>query len=89
MSKTIRIWERIVESKVREKVCISGKQFVFMPGKRAMDAVMAMRKLVKRSLKTQKDVHTAFIDLEKAYDTIPRKSNETGDVELYESKGLF
>jgi len=46
----------------------------FMPGKSTVDAVFAVRQLVGREYGTVgKDLFVAFIDLEKAFDRMPRE----------------
>jgi hypothetical protein len=47
-------------------------QFSFVPWRSTMEAIFLVRKLMER-YKEQKDMDMMFIDLEKAYDKIPRK----------------
>uniref|UniRef100_A0A8D8YAF2 Craniofacial development protein 2 n=3 Tax=Cacopsylla melanoneura TaxID=428564 RepID=A0A8D8YAF2_9HEMI len=72
MSHSLKIWERIVENRLREETSISEEQFGFMPGRGTSDAVFAMRRLMERCREMQRELHAAFIDLEKAYDRVPR-----------------
>lgn len=73
VSHTMKIWERIIDSRIRKGTIISDKQFGFMPGRGTMDPLFALRQLLERYGEKKKDLHLIFIDLEKAYDTIPRE----------------
>ena len=52
---------------------IAEKQFGFMPGRSTTDAIICLRMLLEKWTEGQKAVHCAFIDLEKAYDRVPRE----------------
>ena len=72
-SHTLKLWERIVDQKLRSTVEISEQQFGFMPNRSTTDAIFALRQLVEKYREGQKDLHCIFIDLEKAYDRVPRQ----------------
>ena len=44
-----------------------------MPGRSTTDAIFCLRMLLEKWTEGQKAVHCAFIDLEKAYDRVPRE----------------
>ena len=73
MSHTIKLWERVIEARIRKEVTIAEQQFGFMPGRRTTDAIFCLRMLLEKWTEGQKAVHCAFIDLEKAYNRVPRK----------------
>ncbi|KAL7844615.1 hypothetical protein SRHO_G00231540 [Serrasalmus rhombeus] len=73
MSHTMKVWERVVEARLRREVQISEQQFGFMPRKSTTDAVFALRVLVEKYREDQKELHFVFVDLEKAYDMVPRE----------------
>ena len=76
MSHTMKIWERIMEARLRRIVEISEEQFGFMPRHSTTDAIFALRQLLGKYHEGQKKLHCVFIDLEKVYDRVPRKRKE-------------
>ena len=43
ISHTIKVWERIIEARLRDRVEISKQQYGFMPGKGTIDAMFAFK----------------------------------------------
>ena len=73
MSHTMKVWERIIETRLRDRVEISKQQYGFMPGKGTTDAMFALRMLMEKYRKCQKELHCVFVDLKKAYDRVSRE----------------
>ena len=48
ISHTMKVWERIIETRLRDRVEISKQQYGFMPGKGATDAMFALRMLMEK-----------------------------------------
>ena len=73
MSHTMKLWERVIEARTRKEMTIAEQQFGFLPGRSTTDAIFCLRMLLEKWTEGQKAVHCAFIDLEKAYDRVPRE----------------
>ena len=74
ISHSMKLWERVVERRLRSELKFSEQQYGFMPGKSTTDALFALRVLMEKYREAQKnELHCVFVDLEKAYDKVPRE----------------
>ena len=69
----MKVWKKIIETRLRDRVKISKQQYGFMPGKETTNAMFALRMLMEKYREGQRELHCVFVDLEKAYDKVARK----------------
>ncbi|EYB87751.1 hypothetical protein Y032_0258g462 [Ancylostoma ceylanicum] len=73
LSHTMKIFERIIDSRIRDIVRLSSIQCGFVSNCGTTDAIHCVRLLIEKHRQKQKPLHLAFLDLEKAFDRVPRE----------------
>ena len=65
--------ERIFEHRIRQQIAIDDMQFGFMKGKGTTDAIFMARQMQENFEVKGKKLYFGFVDLEKAFDRVPRE----------------
>ena len=73
----LKIFEKVLDRRLRKLVHVTDEQFGFMPGKSCTDAIFGLRRLQEKYGEKKRKLYHIFIDLEKAFDRVPRKSIES------------
>ena len=68
----MKIWEKLLSDRLKEIIKIDKCQFGFMAGRSTTDAIYIARQLQERFLEKKKTLFHVFVDLEKAFDRVPR-----------------
>ena len=72
LCQTMKIFERIIDSRLREIVDLRRGQCGFRKGCGTTDAIFALRDLLEKHRRLKdKPLHLCFLDLEKAFDRVP------------------
>ena len=69
----MKLLERVLDSSIRSMVDIDEMQFGFVPGRGTTDAIFIARQLQEKYIAAKKPLYFAFVDLEKAFDRVPRE----------------
>ena len=72
----MKIFEKVLDRRLRKLVNISDGQFGFRPGKSCTDAIFILRRLQEKYGEKKKKLYHIFVDLEKAFDRVPRRAIE-------------
>jgi hypothetical protein len=73
LEHAMKVVERVFLMRLRKMVEIDEMQCGFMPGKGTVDALFMARMLQDRYGRKKRKLYMCFVDLEKAFDRVPRK----------------
>ena len=69
-----KLLERVLDFNIPEMVNIDEMHFCFVSGRGTTDAIFIVRQLQEKYITAKLLLYFAFVDLEKAFDHVPRKS---------------
>ena len=72
----MKIFERVLERRNRELVSIDPVQFGFMHGRETTGTLFVLQRMQEEYRDIRKKLYMCFVDIEKAFDQIPRKVME-------------
>ena len=73
LEQPMKVLERVLEKRIRCKVSNHNIQYGFMPGKGTTNAIFIMQQVQEKHQAKKKKLYYAFVDLEKAFDRVPRE----------------
>ena len=76
LDHAMKVWERVLIKRLEVYVRVHPQQFGFAQGKSTTDAIHIARQLQEKFLQKKKKLYQIFVDLEKAFDKVPRQSIE-------------
>ena len=68
----MKIWERVLYERLKHVTEVDKNQFGFVPRKSTIMAIFIFRQLQENFLEKKKKLYQIFVDLEKAFDEVPR-----------------
>jgi len=73
LEHSMKVVERIFEHRIRQQINIDDMQFGFMKGKGTTDAIFIVRQMQEKFRAQGKKFYFGFVELEKAFDRVPRE----------------
>ena len=73
LEHAFKLYEKILDRRLREVLDIDKMQYEFMPGRETVYPVFVLRELTEKFIAENKKLFFVFVDLEKAFDQVPRE----------------
>ena len=74
MSHIIKLWERIIEARIKKEVTIAEQQFGFMSGRSTTDAIFCLRMLLEKRTEGQKQCTVPLLTWRKHMTGYPERN---------------
>ena len=72
MRVALKLWERLMEQRLRQKIIRYENQYGFMSGRSTMEVIFSVTQIIEKYMAKRKNLHMVFINLEKVYDKVRR-----------------
>jgi len=69
----MKVIERVFVKRLRRVIDIDEMQMGFMPGKGTIEAIFIIRQMMEKYEAAGRNLFIVFVDLEKAFDRVPRE----------------
>lgn len=98
LSTAVKVFEQIIERKLRSitEASLSNSQSGFRKGRSTQDNIFTIKEIINKTLTHNKEAYFAFLDMEKAFDRVPRqeiwntlKKRNVGDKMINVIKSLY
>ena len=75
LSQVLKLLERVLDARIRRRVegDFGEEQQGFRKGRGTADGIYILRQMVTKRLEVQGSIALGFVDLEKAFDTVPER----------------
>ena len=73
LEHAMKIVKTVLERRIQTLVNLNEMQLGFMPEKETVDAIFIVRRMQEEYQKMDKKLYMCFVDMEKAFDRVPRK----------------
>jgi len=73
LEHAMKVVERFFEHRIRQQIEVDDMQFGFLKGKGTTDAIFTVRQMQENFRVKGKKLYFGFVDLEKAFDRVPRE----------------
>ena len=70
----MKVWEKILDRRLKTIVNVSSNHFGFSAGRSTTDAIFILLQMQQKYVKNKQKLYHVFVDLEKAFDRIPRRT---------------